>query len=194
MNMAEIERKASRTARREHIQKYILAAVGVTGTLALAATAPNVARLFARKIENLPQLRVRTKSAAARLAKKGLIRFERRGDRIVLGITAAGRRALAVELEKKRAAKRRVWDGRYRIVAFDIPQSRKKQRDTLRRTVSSLGFLHLQHSVWLFPYDCEELVMLLKSELRLGRNVLYMIVSQIEDDAWIRRHFKLPQR
>lgn len=191
--MGKLETTSKERRKRERIQRYVLSAVAVSGTLVLAAAAPNIAGMFARKIANLPQLRVRTKSAATRLAHKGLVRFVQRRGVTVLEITEHGRNTLALAQAKTLLAQNKKWDGRYRVVAFDIPQHLKKQRDMLRQTIRTLGFLHLQHSIWIFPHDCEEIVTLLKSELKLGKNVLYMIVDQIENDAWIRRHFKLPR-
>jgi len=46
-------------------------------------------------------------------------------------------------------------------------------------------------SVWIFPYDCEDIITLLKKEYSFGREVLYMVVEEIEEDSRIRRHFKL---
>jgi len=53
------------------------------------------------------------------------------------------------------------------------------------------GFLRVQYSVWVSPYDCEELIALVKAELRLGKDVLYVVVEQIENDGWIKKHFQL---
>src|SRR3989344_3419862 len=33
------------------------------------------------------------------------------------------------------------WDGKWRIVLFDIPEPKKKIRDSLRRKLKALGFL-----------------------------------------------------
>jgi len=172
----------------------LLATIGVAGTITLAAAAPNVAGMFARKITDLSRMRTRTKSAATKLAKKGLVRFVEREGHDVLEITPAGRRLLELELAKKDIGRPRKWDGRYRVVAFDISERFKLQRDALRRSMLSLGFLRLQNSMWVFPHDCEELIVLIKSELHLGKNVIYMIVDEIDNDDWIRRHFKLPPR
>jgi len=51
--------------------------------------------------------------------------------------------------------------------------------------------VRLQDSVWIYPYNCEEFVVLLKAELGLGRDVLYLIVDRVEDDLALRIHFKL---
>ena len=53
----------------------------------------------------------------------------------------------------------------------------------------SAGFLQLQQSVWVYPHDCEDLVALLKADLHIGKDVLYLIVEKIERDAWVRKHF-----
>ena len=55
------------------------------------------------------------------------------------------------------------------------------------------GFLRLQDSVWVYPYDCEDFVALLKADLRLGREMLYIIAEKIENDGWLRQEFNLPR-
>lgn len=45
----------------------------------------------------------------------------------------------------------RPWDGRWRLVLFDLPETRNKQRVKLRRVLKDLRFGYLQNSVWLSP-------------------------------------------
>src|SRR3989344_2741433 len=52
--------------------------------------------------------------------------------------------------------KNRRWDGKWRIVIFDIPEEFHNERNNLRRKMRSLGFYMLQKSVFIFPYPCEE--------------------------------------
>ena len=54
-----------------------------------------------------------------------------------------------------------------------------------------LGFIRLQDSVWVYPYDCEDLMALLKADLKLGSAVLYMVVEHIENDKHLRAEFGL---
>jgi hypothetical protein len=49
----------------------------------------------------------------------------------------------------------------------------------------------MQDSVWIFPYDCEELVALLKADFKVGKDLLYMVVEKIENDHALRLHFNL---
>ena len=77
------------------------------------------------------------------------------------------------------------------MVIFDIPERRRSTRVRLRTMLRACGFLQLQQSVWVFPNDCEDIVALIKAELHVGKDILYVIVESIENDARIRRHFKL---
>jgi|SRR3989344_4140960 len=83
------------------------------------------------------------------------------------------------------------WDEKYRVVIFDIKEGKRRVRGQLRATLRTIGFIQLQKSVWVYPYDCEDLITILKADFKIGREVLYMVVDQIEGDEWVRKHFGL---
>jgi len=58
----------------------------------------------------------------------------------------------------------------------------------------SAGFVRLQDSVWVYPYDCEDFTALLKADLHIGREVIYIIAESIENDGWLREQFNLPRK
>ena len=74
---------------------------------------------------------------------------------------------------------------------FDIWERRRPIRDKLRRALQKAGFRRIQNSVWVNPYDCEELVALLRADLRLGEGVLYLIAEGVENDQKLRQWFGL---
>jgi len=45
----------------------------------------------------------------------------------------------------------RPWDGRWRLVLFDVPTGQNAQRERLRRYLRDKGFGYLQNSVWISP-------------------------------------------
>jgi phenylacetic acid degradation operon negative regulatory protein len=45
----------------------------------------------------------------------------------------------------------REWDGRWRLVLFDVPTAENTRRDALRRYLREKGFGYLQNSVWVTP-------------------------------------------
>jgi DNA-binding transcriptional regulator PaaX len=50
----------------------------------------------------------------------------------------------------------REWDGRWRLVLFDVPTTQNSQRAQLRRYLRDKGFGYLQNSVWITPDSLEE--------------------------------------
>lgn len=48
---------------------------------------------------------------------------------------------------------KRKWDGKWRLVIFDIEEIERHLRDELRRKLKELGFGMVQKSVWLSPHD-----------------------------------------
>ena len=191
--MGKLESEARYERRKGYLQQALLAAVAIPGLLLVAAAAPNVLQLIEKIPGNKHKFNYRMKSVASRLAQKGLVRFVERGGRKYLEITDNGRRVLEMEQQKMalRARTKKQWDKRWRMIVFDIPEKYRKTRDRLRLTLRSLGFVQLQASVWVYPYDCEEVITLLKTDLRVGASVLYTIVEKIENDAGLKRYFEL---
>lgn len=46
------------------------------------------------------------------------------------------------------------WDGKWRIVVWDIPEKRRQARDLLRFKLKQLGFIQWQKSMWATKIDC----------------------------------------
>ena len=78
------------------------------------------------------------------------------------------------------------------MLVFDIPEYRRSLREKIRLTLLNIGFVRLQDSVWIYPYDCEDLVNLLKVDFQVGKDLLYLIVDSIENDRNFRKSFGLP--
>lgn len=189
-----MEEGTKKRRKKENIQKAVLAAVAITGTLAVGMLAPNIFLALPGIMgKRRYKLAFQARTAASRLAIKGYVRFVEKNGKKRMEITDAGRRAVALESAKVALAAKRGkrWDKRWRLVMFDIPHHRRRDRDYLREVVRACGFLRLQDSVWVFPYDCEDLVTLLKADMKIGKDVLYAIVETLENDEWIKKHFEL---
>ncbi|MDO8561382.1 MAG: CRISPR-associated endonuclease Cas2 [bacterium] len=191
--MGIVESEARTRRKRRAIQQAVLSAVGVAGALAVTMIAPNIFQVLPRLLGDKYKLGYRAKTAAGQLAKKGFLRFVMRNGVRCAELTEKGRVRLALDAMKiaQQSKQPRRWDKRYRLVMFDVPQYRRGTRDRLRGIMRECGFLRLQDSVWIYPYDCEELTVLIKADLRIGKDVLYAVVESVENDAWIKRHFGL---
>ncbi|MDO8570587.1 MAG: hypothetical protein Q7R97_03305 [Candidatus Daviesbacteria bacterium] len=48
------------------------------------------------------------------------------------------------------------WDGKWRLIIFDVPEKRRAARDVLRRKLKEWEFIHFQQSVWGTKKNCTE--------------------------------------
>ncbi len=192
--MGMMEREARHERRLGAFQQTLLAAAVVGSVVLVAATIPNAAQLlkYFPGYRKGARFNYQTKSALGRLAAKGLVVFIEENGKHYARITEKGERMLQIETEKVVISKKRRWDRRWRVVIFDIPERRKSVRVSLRRFMQEYGFVRLQDSVWIYPYDCEDLIALAKANFRVGADVLYMIVERLEHDKHLRDHFGLP--
>ena len=88
------------------------------------------------------------------LKRQNLLEEYRRGNEKFYRLTARGafeacRGRLMAECERQKQAP---WDGKWRMVLFDVPEPRRQFRDYLRTVLKQLGFLQWQRSVWISPY------------------------------------------
>lgn len=192
--MSGIEKELKKERKKANLQKIILNSIAVTGLLSVAFLAPNVLQVlktigFDKKLKNFKH---DTNRSLSGLISSGLVVFVEKNGRKYLKLTEKGKLKL-INLEKFnfQFKKPKKWDRRWRVVIFDIPQVKRLQRDKLRFTLKQIGFIKLQNSVWVFPYDCEELVTLLKLDFKIGKDILYIIAEKIENDKILKKYFKL---
>lgn len=193
--MGVMEKESKRRRRVGAFQFALIGAVAVGVVLVIGAAAPNAAQLlkYFPGYKKGARFNYQYKSALSKLAAKGFIVFVEEKGLKFARLTEEGKRALSLERARLGAMKKKRWDRRWRVVIFDIPERRKKSRVRLRTFMQECGFVRLQDSVWVYPYDCEDLMALAKTEFHIGADALYMIVEQIERDKHLREHFGLPQ-
>ncbi|MBI1857099.1 hypothetical protein HY003_02910 [Candidatus Saccharibacteria bacterium] len=66
------------------------------------------------------------------------------------------------------------WDRKWRLISYDIPESNRIARDTVRRLVKQLGCKQLQLSLWAHPYPCLKQFEIISSNYKLS-NHLFML-------------------
>lgn len=188
--MGKMETESRRRTRRGEIQKIILSTVAAAGVLGAALLAPNALKMFnvlGRNVGGRKKEIVR--ASRDRLVIKGFLEYTPQG---LLSLTKKGEQKLRVlKLHDFKLKRPKRWDGKWRVLIFDINENRRPLRDKIRRTLQSMGFIRLQDSVWVYPYACEDLITLLKADFRVGKDLLYLIVDSIENDLWLKKHFTI---
>jgi len=132
--------------------------------------------------------RYRRKKAMERLEHMGYVKRVAES----LTITEDGRTALGAATMKTRdLLGSEKWDLKWRVAAFDIPEKFAVLRNRVRFILKRAGFIQLQHSVWVFPHECEELIQLIKHESKLTPYILYGVLERIENEERLKKLFKL---
>ena len=110
-------------------------------------------------------------------------------------ITLTGRNLLLMSAECLRnSLKTAKWDGKWRIVVFDIPQKHSDARRQIRTILKKAGFRMFQQSVWIFPHECSTLASLLNNNEVLKTRVVFGVMESIGNDAKFRKAFGLTSR
>lgn len=124
----------------------------------------------------------------SRLKVRGYIEEDDTGIRL----TAKGiERAQTYELEHLVIARVEPWDGKWRLIIWDIPEKQRTVRDQLRYLFSKLGLYQLKRSMWVTPFPCREQVEYLKSALDLETKLTFVEATYLDGGAELRRRFNV---
>lgn len=105
----------------------------------------------AQKVFDL-SLNQKTKSTLSLLVKDGLIlKTSQEEPSLIYSITEKGLDELALTFPFFRFLKRD-WDGKWRILSYEIPEQKRDLRDKLRREVAGWGLGPWHRSFWLTPH------------------------------------------
>ncbi len=174
------------------IAHTVLMVIAATGIIAVAVCAPNAMQIlkpFFKEKKYSPKQAIQRNIES--LIRSGLITYalDAKGAQ-TLELTRRGK--WEVMLRKKfDTRQKKKWDGMWRVVIFDIPNEKEKLRHELRRGMRLYGFHLLQKSVWVYPYPCDDFVVLLREHLELFDGVIYLTVARIENNNELRKQFKL---
>lgn len=178
--------------RKMALQTALLRTLYVGGMLSMALLAPKLTRILphpdASKARR-KELYARIAHARSALRHRGLIQeIDGRWQ-----LTDKGRihieRILMREYQIPEPVR---WDGKWRVLIFDISEPRRRVRSRLRALLSGAGFIRLQDSVWVHPYPCDEFVALARAHLASGVGELRFLVAEaLESDRKLREHFHL---
>ncbi len=178
------------------IRNLIIRTLATSGVLTVALVAPktlNLLKQLDRGSVNRTDLYRKITQAITKLEYTGLVKTSgERGQRRV-ELTDKGYMVLeTIYAEEYRIPEPAFWDGKWRIVMFDVREKRRNTRIRLRILLQNAGFLRLQDSVWVYPYPCEEFIELIRAHLKTGvGEMLCFVAKALESDRRLREHFRL---
>ena len=146
------------------------------------------------EVKNKKIGRDKIKRAIKELEKRKVLYLEKKDDKILVHLEDKGQKRVikhSIKLLLDFKNKEKKWDGKWFLVFFDVPEIQRNKRDYLRKFLKNLGFYQFQLSVYLFPYECEKEVELIKQIVEGAKYMKYIIAEKIEDEEEAKRFFRL---
>ncbi len=86
------------------------------------------------------------------------------------------------------------WDGKWRLLTFDIPEEKEQKRDYFRKRLKEMGFYHFQRSVFILPYPCKKEIDTICEVLDIESNVHLITGERFEGDDELVKLFHVTVR
>lgn len=135
---------------------------------------------------NIPYL----KRTLERLEKQKLVEFGEDRKMQIIKITENGKRkVLKFALDELAVEKPRIWDGKWTLVSYDIPEQLKDDRKIFQEYLKAWGFYPLHESVFLHAWPCQKQIEFLREYLGVAKYIRIFKVSSIENGKLFRDFF-----
>jgi len=132
-----------------------------------------------------------TRATVSRMSHRGLLRTIRQGRQAFLGLTAHGTTVLRDGQRKLDGdIVERHWDGRWTLLTFSVPESRRADRHALRTRLGWFGFGPLRSGLWISPsaedisVALAELDLLEHTEVFRAEAFMWTDPARIAREAW----------
>lgn len=181
----------TRKAQITQVALCVLAVASIPVLVFIAAAMGNAVQVFKQFESSKHFSKKQIKNSINHLYRQKLIEYVADQDgKTIVKITKKGEtrlRAFAIDLiEIKKPNK---WDGKWRLVMFDIPMRFTKGREALRYHLKELNFFQFQKSAWIYPYPCEDEIIFIADFFGIGKYVEVLTVENVLQDKKLRRHF-----
>lgn len=121
-----------------------------------------------------------------------LIHLRPKGDSMEIALSFEGKKLVQrFNLDTLEIRTQEDWDGKWRIVMFDVPERIKKVRDALRFHFKEIGLVEYQKSVFITPYPCEKEIKFISEFYNVSSSVKFVVAEAISDQRSFERKFRL---
>ena len=117
------------------------------------------------------------------------------GERTTVLLTNKGqKRVWEYSIDTLEIKKPDKWDGKWRILIFDIPSKPKiynLAREALRNKIKELGFYQMQKSTWVYPYECEDELLFITEAFEVQKYIELLTVEKMLHENLLKQKFHL---
>ncbi len=115
------------------------------------------------------------------LREAGLIESIYSGQNDYARLTKEGKKKIhSLALDNDTTLVNTSWDGLWRIILLDLPESRKSERESLRYLLKKAGFVCLKNSAWISPLPYEHLFENIKKDLGLTTELMIIVTAYVD--------------
>ncbi len=125
-----------------------------------------------------------------KLKRRGLIKYIQYKKDKFIQLTEKGELE-ALMLKTRLPNKQEVWDGKWRVILFDIPEEANLKRDQFRKMLKSTGFYMFQKSVFISPYALNRDAVDYLNKSQLIKYIRILKVEDIDNDKDLKTLFGL---
>lgn len=156
--------------------------IGQNGFDGLSVSAASPLLALDRLLSSTPSSNADKTRILAELKRQQLATIKTQNGRVHFTISPDGARRLqALLIDEIDIPPIKKWDGKWRMVTFDVPVAQSKQRSLFTDHLKRMHFMMLQKSLWVHPAPCFEQVERIASHLNLLRYCTLMEVSKMDD-------------
>lgn len=83
------------------------------------------------------------------------------------------------------------WDKKWRLILFDIPQTKSDARKALNQILLGMDLVQYQQSVLIYPYALKETVLHVCRFYKITRYVSFITADDVDGSDKLKKHFKL---
>lgn len=124
-----------------------------------------------------------------RLQEGKIIEIKEENGQEVIKLTQKGQSKYLKFKLRELSLKGKGWDGKWRLVIYDVSKLKRKEQENFRRMLVQMNFFQLQKSAYLTPYKCREEIEYLREYFNLGAEVFLLEVSKIENEKFFKDYF-----
>ncbi|MBI5817309.1 MAG: CRISPR-associated endonuclease Cas2 [Candidatus Yonathbacteria bacterium] len=178
--------------KRGELAKQILKGLVLGGFIVACFALPGLAQVATLFKPKSAQEHYRIKQAVRGLVKNKWVKIYQKGDRDVVEITEAGKKKiLEYNFDEMRLKVPKKWDGWWRIIMFDIPETKKQARRAVSFKIKELGLYRIQKSVFVSPYPCKNEIDFIGEFFNVRKEIIYMRAKEIEGVKKLKSHFNV---
>lgn len=178
--------------KRGELAKEILKGLAIGGFIVACFALPGLAQVAVLFKSKDARDRYRVNQAVRGLEKKKWVRIYQKGGKDIVEITEAGKkRVLEYNLDEMKLKIPKKWDGWWRIVMFDIPETKKRARGAISIKIKELGLYPIQKSVFVSPYPCKDEIDFIGEFFNARNHIIYIRAKEIEGVRKLKNHFNI---